>query len=61
MKLSSSVINKFLLFSQKKTFFTFRKMELSYILGNGNSEKISYISGGTYKALKIKVSYSSPK
>ena len=49
MKLSNYNIKKFLIFSQKKAFLIFREMELSYILGNGNPEKIPYISGnGTF-------------
>ena len=39
MELSSCNIKKFLIISQKKAFFIFREMELSYILGNRNSEK----------------------
>ena len=38
MKSSCSNIKKFLIFSQKK----------AYISGNGNPEKISYISGTSY-------------
>ena len=30
------------IFSQKKAFLIFQEMHLSYILGNGNPEKISY-------------------
>ena len=45
MVLSGSNIKKFLIFSQKKAFHIFWEMELSYILGNRNPEKISYISG----------------
>ena len=45
MELSSSNIKKFLIFSQKKAFLIFREIELSYISGNGNTEKIPYISG----------------
>ena len=49
MELSGSNIKKFLIFSQKKAFLIFPKMELSYILGNGNPPKIAYISGnGTF-------------
>ena len=49
MELSSSNIKKFLIFSQKKAFLIFREMELPYILGNENPEKIPYISGnGTF-------------
>ena len=49
MELSNSNIKKFLIFSQKKAFLIFREMELSYILGNGNPEKIPYVSGnGTF-------------
>ena len=40
MQLSSSNIKKFLIFSQKKAFLIIREMELSYISGNGNPEKI---------------------
>ena len=40
MELSSSNIKKFLILLQKKAFLIFQKMELSYILGNGNPEKI---------------------
>ena len=45
MELSSSNIKKFLIFSQKKAFLIFQQMELSHISGNGNTEKIPYISG----------------
>ena len=49
MELSNCNIKKFLIFSQKKAFLIFWEMELSYILGNGNPEKISYVSGnGTF-------------
>ena len=41
MELSSSNIKKFLIFFQNKTFLIFREMQLSYILGNGNPDKIS--------------------
>ena len=34
---------KFIIFSQKKTVLIFREMEVFYILGNGNPEKIIYI------------------
>ena len=44
MELSSSNIKKFFILLQKKAFLIFQKMELSYILGNGNPEKNSYIS-----------------
>ena len=73
MELSSSNIKKFLVFSQKKAFLIFWEMELLYILGNSNPEKIPYISGnrnpekvlyisgGTSKAPKTKISCISPK
>ena len=49
MELSGPNIKKFLIFSQKKAFPIFRKMELFYVLGNGNPEEIPYISGnGTF-------------
>ena len=49
MELSSSNIKKFLIFFQNKAFLIFREMQLSYILGNGNPDKISYISrNGTF-------------
>ena len=49
MELSGSNIKKFLIFSQKKAFLIFWGIELSYILGNGDLEKIPYISGnGTF-------------
>ena len=37
MGLSGSNIKKFLIFSQKKVFLIFQKVEFSYILGNGNA------------------------
>ena len=43
MKLSSSNIKKFLIFSQKKAFLIFWETELFYILRYENPEKISYI------------------
>ena len=43
MELYSSNIKKFLIFSKKKALLIFWEMELSYIFGNGNPEKISYI------------------
>ena len=70
MKLSSSNIKKFLIFSQKKTFLTFRKTEapkkffilqereLSYISGNGNPKKTSYIDEETFRAQKVKRTHS---
>ena len=59
MELSSSNIRKFLIFSQTKAFLIFWEMELSssnifsiesfsYISGNGNPEKILYISGSNF-------------
>ena len=36
MELSGFNIKKFLMFSQKKSFLTYQKTELSYISGNGN-------------------------
>ena len=49
MGLSNSSIKKFLIFSQKKAFLIFRDMELYYILGKGNPEKVPYILGnGTF-------------
>ena len=44
IELSSSHTKKFLMFSQNKAFL-YWEMELSYILGYGNPEKIPYISG----------------
>ena len=46
MKISSSNIKKFLIFSQKKAFLIFLETEFSYISGNGNPEKLPYISSG---------------
>ena len=55
MELSDSKIKKFLIFSRKKAFPIFREMRTSpkfivfeklfYFWGNGNPEKILYISG----------------
>ena len=45
MGLPGSNIKKFLIMSQKKVFPIFREMELFYISGNKNTEKILYISG----------------
>ena len=45
MELSGSNIKKFLIFSQRKAFLIFWKMELFYILGDANPEKITYVSG----------------
>ena len=57
MKPSDSNIKKFLIFPQEEAFPIFQEMEipkkllifqerkLSYILENGNSEKILYLSG----------------
>ena len=44
MEPSGFNIKKFLIFSRKKALLIFRKMKLFYILGNGNPEKIPYIS-----------------
>ena len=43
MELYSSIIKKFLIFSQKKVFLIFQEVELSHILGNTNPEKLSCI------------------
>ena len=45
MELSSPNTEKILMFSQKTAFLILQKMERSYISGNGNTEKIPYISG----------------
>ena len=45
MQISGSNIKKFLIFSQKKAFLTIWEMELFYILGNDNPQKIPYIYG----------------
>ena len=45
MELSSPNTERILMFSQKKAFLILQKMERSYISGNGNTEKIPYISG----------------
>ena len=47
MELSSFniVLSSSIIFSQKKVFLIFWEIELSYNLGNGNPEKIPYISG----------------
>ena len=63
---------KFLTFCQKKAVLIFQEMEnpkkflifsqkKACTLENGNPEKILYISGGTSKAPKTKISYISPK
>ena len=52
IKLSSSNIETFLIFSQKKAFLIFQKTE---------TLKNSYISGGTPKNPEIKISDISPK
>ena len=49
MEFSDSNIKKFLIFYQKKAFLIFQETELSYI------------SGGTSKAPKTKISYISKK
>ena len=70
MECSGSNIKKFLIFSQKKAFLIFREVERSYIPGNGNTEKILYISGnGTFLyfrrnfqgSKKPKIYYTPPK
>ena len=43
MELSGFNIKKFFIFFQKKAFLIFQEMELSCILGSGNPEKILYI------------------
>ena len=43
MELSGFNIKKFFIFFQKKAFLIFQEMELSCILGSGNPEKIIYI------------------
>ena len=49
MELSGYNIEKFLIFSQKEAILIFREMELFYISGNRNPEKIPYISeNGTF-------------
>ena len=45
MELYSSNIKKCPVFCRQKAFLIFREMELSYILGNRNPEKIPHISG----------------
>ena len=45
MELSCCNMKILFTFSQKKVFLIFQEMELSYILGNGNTEKIPYFSG----------------
>ena len=45
MVLSSSNTKKFLICSQQKAFLIFQDIELFYILGYVNPEKIPYISG----------------
>ena len=47
--------------SIKKFSYIFSKESFSYISGNRNPKKILYISGGTSKAPKTKISYISPK
>ena len=66
MKLCSSSINKFLIFSQKKAFlifretetpkkfFIFQETELAYISGNGNPKKLLIFQKVTFRARKIK-------
>ena len=65
MKLTNSDTVKFLIFSQKKAFLIFPKTEtpkkIPYISGNENFEKILFISGGTSKAPKTKISNITPK
>ena len=60
------LLKNVLYFFKRKLFVYFRnrkpqKESFSYISGNGNAEKILYISGGTSKAPKTKISYISPK
>ena len=43
MELSGSSIKKFLIFFQEKSFLLFQETELSYVSGNGNPEKLSWI------------------
>ena len=43
MELSGSIIMKFLIFPQKKSFFILQEMETFYISGEGDPEKNSYI------------------
>ena len=60
MELSGSNIKKILIFSQKKASLIFREMELSYILRNGNPEKIPYISrNGTF--IYFRRNFQSPQ
>ena len=70
MKLSSSNIKKFLIFSQKKAFLLFketetrkkfvifREMKLSYITGNGNPKKHLIFQEVTFWARKVKNTHS---
>ena len=44
-----------------KKFLIFQEMKRFYILENKTPQKIPYVSGGTSKAPKTKISYISPK
>ena len=57
----TKTIKKLLTFSQKKAFLIFWKTENPKKLFISQETDFSYISGGTSKALKTKVSYISPK
>ena len=54
MKLSSSNIKKYLTFSQKNAFPIFQGTETPKKFFIFQEMKVSYISGGTYKARKPK-------
>ena len=65
-----SYIKKFLIFSQKKAFLTFRETKtpkkflifqetkLSYTSGKRNPKKLLIFQEGTFRARKIKRTYS---